>query len=79
MSYTSDDDCQLSSAPPSVPPLAIDTVSITDPGDSNSVFLPTLAARAAVPVRLERPQRTTQKRTHIQAQLSVPGVVFRLF
>ena len=67
--FDSDDDSQFLSLPPS-------TASRSDPGDSASVFQPTVASRAPVPLLVSRPQRSSQKRNARQALLSVSGVSY---
>ena len=51
----SDNDSVLSGAPPST--IETDSVTETDPGDTQSVFQPTPAARVPITLIARRPQR----------------------
>jgi hypothetical protein len=69
----SDNDSVLSGVPPSI---ETDSVTETDPGDTQSVFQPTPAARVPITPIARRPQRgRPEKRKATQLTLSVSGVI----
>jgi hypothetical protein len=76
MSYMSLSDKE--SEPSSIAPSSTATPSI-DPGDTGSIFEATVASRAPVTLLQSRPRREGRKRTYIQAQLSVSGVISNLY
>ena len=66
MSQASNSDNELKTAPE------------VDPSDSGSVWKPSKAAKAPVPLLVQRPQQRAQKKKERQAQISISKVMFYL-